>query len=485
MSSNDIGGFYASLGLLVDKNSFEGGTKAIGGITTGLTKLAGTVRNVAIIMGTYALATSKIESEELKTAAAIGINVEKLNQWKTAAKLAGVNANAFVSSITQMEMTFQKMKDGQIDQALATKIGLLKIDFNDFMQMNATDRLKAVFDAAQAMSDQAHAAELVQSILGEAGLKFFGYLKESNETAGEILDKSKEINVTTGSDYANAFTFDKEISEAKARLEALSKSFGSDLAKSLTPTLEKFNKWLSEHGDELVEDLGKIAKAVGVIADSLAPATSAIANHVAQSVTQVAEGAGKIAQGDVLGGLATAAVGDSNKEEAEAIQSVFKIGSLGARFSTGARNFPGLGLLTHGADFLAYKLHGYTEEEYNAMWGPDGASQQAKKEKRRKNKQHVDDGIMRPDGTITQVAPDDWVFAAKNVSDLASALIPQGASYASGPVTYTITQTFNVNGTGGLMPQTIRQQAYNGTQSALQEAISQSERRLQLMPGAY
>ena len=91
---------------------------------------------------------------------------------------------------------------------------------------------------------------------------------------------------------------------------------------------------------------------------------------------------------------------------------------------------------------------------------------------------------MRPDGTVTQVAPDDWVFAARNVGDLARAFIPQNTAMPStSKQEYTINQTFNIQGGANDMPAVIKQQAYRGTQDALLQAMQESSRRMQLMSG--
>ena len=92
------------------------------------------------------------------------------------------------------------------------------------------------------------------------------------------------------------------------------------------------------------------------------------------------------------------------------------------------------------------------------------------------------DGIMRPDGTVTQVAPDDWVFAARNVGDLARAFIPQGATASAGNMEFSIVQNFTISGSSDL-PQVLRQQAYQGTQDGLMQIMEQSSQRLQLMSG--
>lgn len=94
---------------------------------------------------------------------------------------------------------------------------------------------------------------------------------------------------------------------------------------------------------------------------------------------------------------------------------------------------------------------------------------------------NMQDGIMRPDGTITQVAPDDWVFAARNVTDLAAAFIPEGAaSYSSGAT--IINQNITVNGARDL-PATIKQKAYEGARAGLQDGTTRTVNILQRMSG--
>ena len=68
------------------------------------------------------------------------------------------------------------------------------------------------------------------------------------------------------------------------------------------------------------------------------------------------------------------------------------------------------------------KLGVMSDEEYEAN---TAVVTQPKKEKKKKAKKDSNDGIMRPDGTVTQVAPDDWVLAARNLGDLAKAFVPE------------------------------------------------------------
>lgn len=96
----------------------------------------------------------------------------------------------------------------------------------------------------------------------------------------------------------------------------------------------------------------------------------------------------------------------------------------------------------------------------------------------------INDGIISPNGHVTQLNPNDWVFAVKDISDLASGFLPNVTTNNNGNTTnnatYTINQSFVVNGNGG----NVRQQAYNGTAEALRATVNTANQRLQMMSGA-
>ena len=62
MPKNDIGGFFVSLGLNIDKNSWETGNRIVDGMGNTFNKLIGTARNAAVVLAGTAVATGTIES---------------------------------------------------------------------------------------------------------------------------------------------------------------------------------------------------------------------------------------------------------------------------------------------------------------------------------------------------------------------------------------------------------------------------------------
>lgn len=95
----------------------------------------------------------------------------------------------------------------------------------------------------------------------------------------------------------------------------------------------------------------------------------------------------------------------------------------------------------------------------------------------------ANDAIVSPSGKITKLSPEDWVFALKDISDLAGAFMPAGVTNNSmnAPANYIINQSFSIG--SGVRAAEVKAQAYRGTADALQANLSNASRIMQLMPG--
>ena len=96
----------------------------------------------------------------------------------------------------------------------------------------------------------------------------------------------------------------------------------------------------------------------------------------------------------------------------------------------------------------------------------------------------ANDAIVSPTGKVTKLSPDDWVFALKDIKDLAGAFLPAGINTnnnLNAPANYVINQTLNVG--AGMRAQEVRASAYKGTAEALQNSLNNASRIMQLMPG--
>ena len=104
--------------------------------------------------------------------------------------------------------------------------------------------------------------------------------------------------------------------------------------------------------------------------------------------------------------------------------------------------------------------------------------------KSKKADDSANDAIVSPSGKITKLSPDDWVFALKDIKDLAGAFLPAGINTnnnLNAPANYVINQTLNVG--AGVRAQEVKASAYKGTADALQNSLNNASRIMQLMPG--
>lgn len=125
-----------------------------------------------------------------------------------------------------------------------------------------------------------------------------------------------------------------------------------------------------------------------------------------------------------------------------------------------------------------------TEGNMNVGAGASGTDRRVRALRNSAAQKRIDDGIVSPDGRVTQVAPDDWVIAARNLGDVASAFMPRSVAAMSGNTmtsSCVINQSFSFSGKADSAE--VMRQAYKGTQNGLLAAMNRSTERLQLMPG--
>lgn len=479
MADTNIGGFFLRLGLNIDRPAFDTGHKLIDGTANKMVNLVGVARNVSVALAGMAKVAGVVESGELKTAAAIGISTEQLDKWKVAASIAGVSASALVGSMTQLENKMQDMTiNGNVDKALAGNLGLLGIDFNKFADMDSDQRLQSIIKSAKAMDDQAKAARIVGLILGQAGQDFYNYLALSGQSLDGLLSKSSKVVFTTEESKKKAMDFNTEFNTSMEAGKSLGALLGSEIGAVLTPLLSELNKWISEHGDDIAKSITDIAEFVGRIAEKVAPAVGGVVEAL---VTPESGGKAAVTDG-IVGAIETVKVLTSNNEtqkqvwrdltqEANTLRKLLEDERRGKSTLLKPR-------LHLNFDELSPELQAMVKSYYEAAKSDDmisgwrGALEAGT----------IHDGIVAPGGRITQVDPNDWVFAAKDISNLARAFLPSGLNY-SAPNSYVINQSFTINGAGNDIPQVLKQQAYMGAQSALLQSISKGTERLQLMPG--
>lgn len=474
-SKNSIGGFFMDLALQLDKNSFETGNKYIDGMTSGFNKLIGTARNAAVVLATTAIASGAVSSAELKVATSMGISTEALDNWKAAANIAGVNANGLVSSMGKLASVMNHLDiNGQGLQQYSQVLSELGMSVTQLEGMDPAAAFQTILEKAQEVYNSGddkiklRTTVIVGDILGTEGQNFFSEINRKGISVQDFITGAAATQFMIEQDRNNGANFMAEVNKLKEEVKSATQLLGTSVGAELTKYVKSISDWILENKDDITNGIKTIAEGIGRIADK-----------VAGPLGDAAKGAGNLIVG--------AAAGDINQFSEGATQIG---GAVGFGFSAGYQGISYGEAKSRFEDQTSlikvlanlYKENGGKKLSYDDL--PIDIKEAVDKYGGKKRwAAYMNDGIMRPDGTITRVAPDDWVFAARNVSDLARAFIPQGITEGTeGVNTFSIVQNFTINGAKDLS-QTLRQQAYNGTRDGLMQTMAQSSRRLQQMSG--
>lgn len=480
--SNALGDFFVNLGIKTDKNSVEASNKNIDSVSNSLNRLIGTARNAAVVTaafkGIQAAASDQGMSYSLK------MGTDALETWRTAIKLAGSDAGAFISKMGQLDTLFRKNSiDGTYDKNLSTNLARLGLGYTSLIDMDAGARTKSIFDAAQAKYSSATTqkekddiALILEEILGKEGRKTFEYLTANNKTIDYLLSRSSGALFMDEDTGKNSQAFNEEFTLLSESIKSLSKLFGDEISGGMTQYLKEINQWLQENKDEIKDSLKTISSTMVMLFNDLAPVLQWFktpAQTMLGTGNNLITAIDDVANGNIKGALKDITLGSGYDIAVEKWRKQFGGSDLQAYMALNMRRY---GQVSKWIDQASLKAGLMTQEEFDAYWGKNGLMQQVN------TNRVLQDGIMRPDGTITQVAPDDWVFAARNTADLAAAFIPGAAGNSSGPVQIEITQNFTVNGSNDI-PQVLKQQAYAGTMDGLTQMLTKAGVTMQLMPG--
>lgn len=458
-------GFYYNVGVTTDKNSFEGAYKSFDEMNNKVSRLIGTMRNAAIVGA--ALKFSDITYQETRMAEAIGISTDAMDAWKAAASIAGVSSAGLVSSMSKlanvMNLTNQTPNSGL--KQYAEQLQMIGLGWSELMDLKPEEAYQKIFEqahkvVAEGEKTKQEVAAAMNRIVGDDGMNLFVELENRNQTIGDFLAGAAATVYMDDESRKTATEMSRSLNLLKTQIEQVTKYLGVSVGGTVTPYLKGISDWMtSNKGDikEAIDDLTAVLDLVGEVTTAL---LGTLYTMISGDVKQLMAGWAKIKDGDFAGGIKTMYLGENFEERVEQRQEENGRSRAANIVIEAAESIPG-----------------YKHAVKAANKGIDAVKSLFS------NGKEMNDGIMRPDGTITQVAPDDWVFAARNLGDLAQAFIPQGMAAGSNNMAqYSIVQNFTINGAKDLS-QTIRQQAYNGTQSALLQSLNRTGQRIQQMSG--
>jgi hypothetical protein len=492
--------------------------------------------------------TGAVEQEVANSAAVLNTTSDVVKKWRFAVDEVSGGGKAFISTLTEIERKAQNIKLGKIDEGFATSLERLGINYMDFANMEVTERVKLIFDKADLIEDQDHAENIIRQLLGDAGQAFYINLQKQGIPITQALEsalKTAESHIFTDIEsQSNAMMFNSEIKALKNMIGEISALTGSELGEVFTPMVKGINDFLEANNkliasgikdnfEDIRDILNQLSPTFDKVADSLGEFVKALTNS-----DTVLEGLNKIKDGlfeftkdfmntslttfsDLVLMINAVLDGDWKKAGQHAVKFVedFNKGvgdiftpedeqDFENKFQKYQEKMQETKGMTHGGTGVPLlevlnRVGDNAKEFVKSLVTDDVSNTTLPQEKVDPNwyKDKINDGIVKPNGQVISISPDDWVFAMKDPSNLSkgiNGIMPQNAidpSFIKSVLPRTITgntntinenitvnQTFNVQG-GGNIPQTIRQQAQKGVYDGVGELIQKSTTRLQLMSG--
>lgn len=279
MSTNN--GWFYTLTLKTDKNSFQEGNKAVDSVSISVTRLLGTVRNAVPLIAEGIKMINGNVADTYATGAAIGFSTQKMEAWSAAARKAGVNAGGLFTGIKNLKnISAQVLEMGNSGaaQGLAEPLGWLGItDINEFLGKSPEEKIALVFDKARkSMTEGGHsleyAAQNVGKILGSEYSNLFTKMQtvEGTDFFGWI-DRYLNDGYLSDENAKKALGFNRELEDTVYLMTQLSKFAGTEFGASFTPLLKELNEFMRSNKDGIKEGLQDLAEALSGIADALVP----------------------------------------------------------------------------------------------------------------------------------------------------------------------------------------------------------------------
>lgn len=350
--------FLVALGFRVDEKGLKNFKDGVEGTTKGVKQLIATVSGAALTVSAGVAAfASKLERLYF-VSQRTGASAANLRGFEFAARNMGVSAEAATGSIENLARFLRNNPAGE--GYLAT-LGVQTRKANGELR----DTVDIMSDLGKSLASKpTWLASQYGNILGiDENL----LLAMRNGDFERFLKQYREMSQTTGLDKAadDAHQFMTQLRGIGTAFENLGIRVEGAMLQKIGPQLDRFQRWMDEHGDEIANRVADIANAFLRAADTIGPMLVAVADQFL-ALDKATDGwstkliflAGifKVLGGfQLVGGIwkmvaALRAMGAASTAASAAGAAGGAAGLLGRLLPFAARLAGGLGLLLHSED---------------------------------------------------------------------------------------------------------------------------------------
>ncbi len=278
-----IGGFFASLRLDADDDSFAKGERALSSLATAVKAFIG----YEAIKG-FAEFVTKINSAEAAMndlAYATGINTDELNRWQAVMKILGQDSNDFVGHLRDLKNLSADLRAGvPLAQQKVRDMSLLGLSERDWMDADPSALAAKIIDAAERQT-RAHPEmrdtiyNEMERLLGRGGGVAVSRGLAQGKSAEEWLSEAAQLIVTTEKERQAAEKPAQDINKFGVMFSELQAKFSMGFMRGLDPGMQKaldfseanrtrLGVMAATGGEKLGELVAQIAADVAKIADA-------------------------------------------------------------------------------------------------------------------------------------------------------------------------------------------------------------------------
>ncbi|MCA8376288.1 mannosyl-glycoprotein endo-beta-N-acetylglucosamidase [Burkholderia multivorans] len=350
--------FLVALGFKVDEKGLKNFREGVEGATKGVVRLIGTISGAALTVGAGVSAfASKLERLYF-VSQRTGASAANLRGFEFAARNMGVSAEAATGSIENLARFLRNNPAGE--GYLAT-LGVQTRKANGELR----DTVDIMSDLGKSLANRPTwlASQFGNNLRIDENL----LLAMRNGDFERFLKQYREMSQTTGLDKAadDAHQFMTQLRGIGTAFENLAIRVEGAMLQKIGPQLDRFQRWMEEHGDEIANRVADIANAFLRAADTIGPMLVAVADQFL-ALDKATDGwstkliflAGifKVLGGfQLVGGIwkmvaALRAMGAASTAASAAGAAGGAAGLLGRLLPFAARLAGGLGLLLHSED---------------------------------------------------------------------------------------------------------------------------------------
>lgn len=248
--------------------SFDDVAKSIGKMVVGYLSVSA--------ISSYIQQTTQANVATGQLATTLGLAVEKLSQYRQAARLANISPDALTGTIQSSTNNLNAAAAGQLGSNFYQSYGKLGVQGQllgpDGKPIPVEEYLRRVQDAVKrTQASGRYTQGQITSFLGDLGInQETAYILEStNHGLDKFLDISKKIGTQTKDQFKNS----ESVASAWNSMATNAADLGRVLLEGLNPALEKTFGWLKSIIDFLKENKTLTSTLAGIIAGAGVGAT--------------------------------------------------------------------------------------------------------------------------------------------------------------------------------------------------------------------